>query len=88
MEKLRDMKENLDPRNHDYYSYDKYEKMNFALNDFSEKNKDKWLFKKFKFIFEYMDTSEVSGKPILNVSVKEKLSTAYFRRSPTPRRSS
>ena len=29
-----------------------------------------------------MDTSEVSGKPILNVSVKEKLSTAYFRRSP------
>ena len=82
MEKLRDMKEKYDPRNHDYYSYDKYEKMNFALNDFSEKNKDKWLFKKFKFIFEYMDTSEVSGKPILNVSVKEKLSTAYFRRSP------
>ena len=82
MEKLRDMKEKYDPRNHDYYSYDKYEKMNFALNDFSEKNKDKWLFKKFKFIFEYMDTSEVSGKPILNMSVKEKLSTAYFRRSP------
>lgn len=39
-------------------------------------------FQKFKFIFEYMDTSEVSGKPILNVSVKEKLSTAYFRRNP------
>ncbi len=82
MEKLRDMKEKYDPKNHDYFSYDKYEKMNFALNDFSEKKKDKWLFKKFKFIFEYMDTSEVSGKPILNVSVKEKLATELFRKSP------
>lgn len=82
MERLRDMKDNYNPKNHDYYSYDKYEKINLALNDFSEKNKDKWLFKKFKFVFEYMDTSEVSGKPILNVSVKEKLSTNYFRRSP------
>lgn len=82
MEKLRDIKEKYDPKNHDYFSYDKYEKMNFALNDFSEKKKDKWLFKKFKFIFEYMDTSEVSGKPILNVSVKEKLSTELFRKSP------
>lgn len=82
MEKLRDMKEKYDPKNHDYFSYDKYEKMNFALNDFSEKKKDKWLFKKFKFVFEYMDTSEVSGKPILNVSVKEKLSTELFRKSP------
>lgn len=82
MEKLRDMKEKYDPKNHDYFSYDKYEKMNFALNDFSEKKKDKWLFKKFKFIFEYMDTSEVSGKPILNVSVKEKLATELFRKNP------
>ena len=82
MERLRDMKEKYDPKNHDYYSYNKYEKINIALNDFSEKNKDKWLFKKFKFIFEYMDTAEVSGKPILNVSVKEKLSKQYYRRSP------
>ncbi len=82
MEKLRDMKEKYDPKNHDYFSYDRYEKMTFALNDFSEKKKDKWLFKKFKFIFDYMDTSEVSGKPILNVSVKEKLSTQLYRKSP------
>lgn len=82
MEKLREGKDRYDPKNHEYYSYDKYEKMNFALNDFSEDKKDKWLFKKFKFVFEYMDTSAMSGKPILNVSVKEKLSTEYFRRSP------
>ncbi len=39
MEKLRDMKEKYDPKNHDYFSYDRYEKMTFALNDFSEKRK-------------------------------------------------
>lgn len=82
VEKLMDRKEKYDPKNHDYYSYDKYEKVTFALNDFSEEQKEKWLFKKFQFIFDYLDTSEVSGKPILNVSVKEKLSKEFFRRNP------
>lgn len=82
VEKLMDRKDIYNPKNHDYYSYDKYEKMTFALNDFSEEQKEKWLFKKFQFIFDYLDTSEVSGKPILNVSVKEKLSKEFFRKSP------
>lgn len=82
VEKIIDRKEKYDPKNHDYFSYDKYEKMTFALNDFSEKQKQKWIFKKFQFIFDYLDTSEVSGKPILNVSVKEKLSTDYYRKKP------
>lgn len=82
VEKLMARKHLYDPQNHDYYNYKKYEKMNFALNDFSEKQKKNWVFKKFKFIFEYMDTSEVSGKPILNVSVKEKVSDVNFRRDP------
>ena len=82
VEKLMDRKDIYNPKNHDYYSYDKYEKMTFALNDFSEEQKEKWLFKKFQFIFDYLDTSEVSGKPILNVSVKEKLSKEFFGKSP------
>ncbi|MDD2961296.1 MAG: DUF5686 family protein [Muribaculaceae bacterium] len=82
VQKLMDRKRMYDPKNHEYYNFDKYEKMNFALNDFSEEQKKKWLFKKFKFIFEYMDTSEVSGKPILNVSFKEKISKFHYRKSP------
>lgn len=82
VEKLMARKQLYAPKNHDYYNYEKYEKMNFALNDFNEKQKKNWLFKKFKFIFEYVDTSEVSGKPILNVSVKEKVSDVYYRRDP------
>lgn len=82
VEKLMARKHQYDPRNHDYYSYKKYNKTTLALNDFSEEQKKKWLFKKFKFIFDYLDTSEVSGKPILNVSVKEKLSNQYYRKNP------
>lgn len=82
VEKLMARKRNYDPKNHDYYSFDKHTKMTLGLNDFSEEQKKKWVFKKFKFIFDYLDTSEVSGKPILNVSVKEKISTEYFRKKP------
>ncbi len=82
MEKLRDRRNLYDPKNHEYYSYDKHTKINLGLNNFSEEQKKNWIMKKFSFIFDYLDTSEVSGKPILNVSVKEKISTEYFRKKP------
>ncbi len=71
-----------DPRENDFYNYETYEKMTFALNDFSEEQKEKWLYRKFQFIFNYVDTSEVSGKPILTVSVKERLSETHYRKDP------
>ena len=82
MEKLRAWRNKHNPKNHDYYTYDKHTKISLGLNDFSEQEKKNWLTKKFSFIFDYLDTSEVSGKPILNVSVKEKISTQYYRRKP------
>ena len=82
MEKLRARRNKHNPKNHDYYTYDKHTKISLGLNDFSEQEKKNWLTKKFSFIFDYLDTSEVSGKPILNVSVKEKISTQYYRRNP------
>lgn len=82
MEKLRAGMNKYDPKNNDYYSFDKHTKINLGLNDFTEQEKKNWFTKKFSFIFDYLDTSEVSGKPILNVSVKEKISTEYYRKSP------
>lgn len=82
VKRLMAQKHGYDPKSHDYYNYNKYEKMTMGLNDFSEKQKKNWLTGKFKFIFDYLDTSEVSGKPILTVSVKEKVSDCHFRRSP------
>ncbi len=70
-----------DPLHHDYYSYDKYERITMALNDFNAEA-DNFLTRNYPFLKDYVDTSEVSGKPILNVSVKEKSSTINYRRSP------
>ncbi len=75
------------PKLHDYYNNEEYEKLTFALNEFSEEQKKNWLFKKFQFIFDYVDTSEVSGKPILTVSIKEKISENHYRRSPEAEKS-
>lgn len=78
MERIRKTHEKYSPDNHPYYSYDKYEKVVLALNDFSPEQKKNWLTKKFNFIFEFLDTSEVSGKPILPISVKEKSSKILY----------
>ena len=82
VEKLMDRKHQNDPKNHDYYNYEEYERISLALNDFKEEQKDNWVFKKFKFVYDYVDTSEVSGKPILNVSVKETVSDIHYRKHP------
>ena len=82
VEKLMARKHKNDPKNHDFYNYEEYERISLALNDFKEEQKNNWIFKKFKFVFDYIDTSEVSGKPILNVSVKETVSDIHYRKHP------
>ncbi len=82
MERIRSHKRYSDPRRNDYYSYDKYEKTVLALNDFSQSGNQSWITKKFGFIYEFLDTSEVSGKPILPISVKEKSSKVLYRKNP------
>lgn len=83
MENIRKHQHLYDPKNHDYYNYDKYEKIVLALNDFSPAKNQNWFTRKFGFIYEYLDTSDVSGKPILPISVKEKCSKVLYRKSPS-----
>ena len=71
-----------DPRNQDYFSCEHYEKLTFALNNFTPETRKMWNNKNFNFMFEYADTSEISGNPILTVSLKETLSDIYYRKSP------
>ena len=73
-------KEN-DPRDHDYFSYDHYEKMFFAKNDYTPKPKKKKKAGKFDFLEEYVDTLD-DGITVLPVSEKEKVQTVYYRKSP------
>ena len=67
----------------DYYEYEKYEKVGFDLNNFSEDFRDKSYMKSFQFVFEdYIDTSTVNGKPFIPIFLRESASRVYFRKSP------
>ena len=74
-------RESNDPRNHDYFRYDQYEKMVFAMNDYQPKPKKDGKAGKFDFLTEFIDTLEV-GKTILPVSEREKIQTVYYRKDP------
>jgi len=59
-----------------------YNKIQFDANNFSEKIRQKKLFKPFEFIFDYVDTSTVNGKPFLPIFISEAVSNVYYRAQP------
>lgn len=67
---------------YDYYEHDKYEKVEMDLNNITDKFRERKAFKKIKFIFDFVDTSEVSGKPYLPVYLQETNSKVYYRKEP------
>lgn len=70
----------------DYYHYEKYEKVSFALNNVTEKTRNSLLFRRFKFIFENADTNKVNDKVSLLLFLRESLSDVYYRNSPQSRK--
>ncbi|HKR04918.1 MAG TPA: DUF5686 family protein [Bacteroidia bacterium] len=66
----------------DFYSYDKYEKVEFDLNNIDEKFRKKKIMKKFQIVFNYVDTSELNGKPYLPLWFRETKSKVYYRKEP------
>lgn len=66
-----------------YYSCDLYEKMTLSLDDFTPKFKEK---SKLKFLTSYIDTSDVTGKPTLTLSIRENKGIFYYRKSPEARK--
>lgn len=75
------------PRNHDYFSFSTYDRKIFAKNDFEEaEERGKKRYRRIDFIFDYIDTSHVSGKPILPLYNEEVIEQTYFRRTPRTER--
>lgn len=81
VKKVIESRESNDPRNHDYFQYDQYQKMIFAMNDYKPKERKDGKHGKFDFLVDFIDTLEV-GKTILPVSEKEKVETIYYRKDP------
>ena len=79
--KLIAHREDNSPKNKPFYSRDRHEKLNIALNNFSSSEQSHFG-KRFSFLDQYIDTSLISGKPILHISTRELLATDYYRKSP------
>lgn len=76
MEKIRKDRKSSDPTQENAYSYDKYLKMVIALNEFDASllQHDGKVGKQFNFLKNFIDTAQWTGKQILDVSLKEKVS--------------
>ena len=74
--KLNDLKAN------DFYSYSKYEKMTFSVNEFTEKVFDVEEGKRFAFMKDHVETCPKTGKLILPLTVDESLSSIFYRKHP------
>ena len=81
MKHIRRTAQNTDPANKPFYSYDQYQRISLALNNIDSSG-DKGLIAKFPFLIEHLDTSQISGVPILPVSVREESSIVYNRKQP------
>lgn len=67
---------------HDYYSRNRHELLTIALNNFDQSKYQAELLDNIGLLQEYLDTSLVSGKPILNISSRELIASDHYRKSP------
>ncbi len=82
MRKVIAAKEHTDLKSYDYYSFNRYEKMTFALNEFTEKVFEQDEFKNMKFLKDHVERSPRTGKLILPLTVNERVSETYYRKTP------
>ena len=59
------------------YEYDKYEKVEFDLNTIDSAFMNSKMFKGMEFVFDQIDTSNISGKTFLPIFINETLSKMY-----------
>lgn len=64
------------------YEADNYTKIELSLTNINEKFKKKRILKNFQFIFNYVDTSVVTGKAYLPFLISETLSKVYRSNKP------
>jgi len=82
MRKVIAAKKGSDLYNREYFSFQKYEKMTLALNEFTEKVFEDDHFKHFPFLKDHVETCPETGKLILPLTVEEKVSRQIYRQNP------
>ena len=68
-----------------HYQYEKYEKIEFDMNNVDSTLTDKKIFKNIEFIFKNIDTSRVTGQAFLPVFINESYYNIYGKNT-TPKK--
>lgn len=82
MRKVIEHKKINDLKSNDFFSYTKYEKMTFSINEFTDKVFDVEEGKRWAFLKDHVEKCEQTGKLILPLTVDETLSSMYYRKHP------
>ncbi|MBR1518819.1 MAG: carboxypeptidase-like regulatory domain-containing protein [Prevotella sp.] len=75
-------KEKNDLANHDYYQYNKYQKISFAISDLRADDLQSGMFKNSKWLLDQVETSSYTNKLILPLSVDETVTQHIYRKDP------
>ncbi|GDX53204.1 membrane protein [Bacteroidota bacterium] len=78
--KIIEHKPENDKRNLESYSYEVYNKLQFDMEDVSEKLQHKKILKPFDFVFQNADS--INGHTLLPMFLSETISDYYFTRQP------
>ena len=82
MKKVIAAKKLSDLSNHDYYQYDKYEKLTLAANDLTPKRLEEKPFSSTPWLMDQVETCKYNNKMILPISVDETVSQIVYRKNP------
>ena len=82
MRKVVAAKKRTDLSNHDFYQYNKYQKLTLALNDITPAMLDSGRLAKKQWLLNQIEACQYNNKLILPISVDEQVSQKIYRRQP------
>ncbi|WP_321306118.1 DUF5686 family protein [Marinifilum fragile] len=82
LRKIIKNKKKNNPSRFESFQAETYTKMEMDLNNIKDNFKDKKIMRQFQFVFDYMDTSVITGKPYLPIFITESLSDYYYQDKP------
>lgn len=82
MRRVIAVKKRTDIANHDFYQYNKYQKMTVAINDITAKDLESKRFTKSKWMLNQVESCVYNNKMILPLLVDETLSKHIYRKDP------
>lgn len=82
MKRVIEAKKRTDLNNHDFYQFNKYQKITLAFNDIKPSELESDFFQKKKWMLNHVEPSPYTGKLILPISVDETVTKRVYRKSP------